>query len=45
MNIAQIMIPKVCTVFLHEHNTVRQGLEVMTRNGYSAIPEIGRAHV
>ncbi len=43
MNIAQIMIPKVCTVFLHEHNTVRQGLEVMTRNGYSAIPVLDEA--
>lgn len=43
MNIAQIMIPKVCTVFLHEHNTVRQGLEVMTRHGYSAIPVLDEA--
>ncbi len=38
MNIAKIMIPKVCTVFLHENDTVRQGLEVMKRHGYTAIP-------
>lgn len=38
MNIAKIMIPKVCTIFLNENQTVRQGLEVLTRNGYTAIP-------
>lgn len=38
MNIAKIMIPKVCTVFLSEKQTVRQGLEILTRNGYTAIP-------
>lgn len=38
MNIAKIMIPKACTVFLNEKQTVRQGWEVMTRNGYTAIP-------
>lgn len=38
MNVAKIMIPKVCTVFLNEKQTVRQGLEVLTRNGYTAIP-------
>ena len=38
MNIAKIMIPRVCTVFLNEKQTVRQGWEVMTRNGYTAIP-------
>lgn len=38
MNIAKIMIPKVCTVFLNEKQTVRQGLEILTRNGYTAIP-------
>lgn len=27
MNIAKIMIPKVSTVFLHEKDTIRQGLE------------------
>ena len=27
MNIAMVMIPKVSTVFLHENDTVRQGLE------------------
>ena len=38
MNIAKIMTPKVFTVFLHETDTVRQGLEVMKRHGYTAIP-------
>lgn len=38
MNIAKIMIPKVCTVFLNEAQTVRQGLEIITRYGYTAIP-------
>ena len=38
MNIAQIMIPKVCTIFLHQDNTIRQGLEIMLRHGYTAVP-------
>lgn len=38
MNIAKIMIPKNFTVFLSENQTVRQGWEIMTRNGYTAIP-------
>ena len=38
INVASIMIPKVCTVFLHEKNTVRQGLEIMTRYGYTCVP-------
>ena len=38
MNIAKIMIPRACTAFLNEKQTVRQGWEVMTRNGYTAIP-------
>lgn len=38
MNIAKIMIPRACTVLLSEKQTVRQGWEIMTRNGYTAIP-------
>jgi len=38
MNIAKIMTPKVFTAFLHENNTVRQGLEIMTHHGYTALP-------
>ncbi|MBQ4563296.1 MAG: CBS domain-containing protein [Lachnospiraceae bacterium] len=38
MNIAKIMIPKVCTAFLREDNTIRQGLETMTYHGYTALP-------
>ena len=45
MNIAKIMIPKVCTAFLHEDNTIRQGLEIMTYHGYTAIPVLdGNQH-
>lgn len=38
MNIAKIMTPKVFTIFLHETDTVKQGLEVMRQHGYTAIP-------
>lgn len=38
MNIAGIMIPKVSTVFIHEEDTVRQGLECFMVHGYTAIP-------
>lgn len=38
MNIAKLMIPKVCTVVLHENSTIRQGLEVLSRCRYTAIP-------
>lgn len=38
MNLARIMIPKVSTVFLKENQTVRQGWEIMNRNGFTAIP-------
>ena len=38
MNIARIMIPKVSTVFLHEKDAVRQGLERFMVHGYTAIP-------
>lgn len=38
MNLAKIMLPKVSTVFLCENQSVRQGWEIMNRNGYTAIP-------
>ena len=38
MNIAEIMVPKVNTTFLHRRSTVRQGLEIMNRHGYTAVP-------
>lgn len=44
MNIAKIMTPKVFTAFLHENDTVRQGLEIMTRHGYTAIPVLDDKH-
>ncbi len=40
MNLAKIMIPKVSTVFLKQSHTVRQGWEIMSRNGYTAIPVV-----
>ena len=43
MNIAKLMIPKVSTAFLHENDTVRQGLERFTIHGYTAIPVISRS--
>ncbi len=38
MNIAKIMIPKYNTACLQDSSSVRQGLEMMTRHGYTAIP-------
>ena len=38
MNIAKFLIPKVNAVYLLESQTVRQGLEKLTRHGYTAIP-------
>ena len=38
MNIAKIMIPKIFTVFLHEKDTIRQGLERFMVHGYTAVP-------
>lgn len=38
MNIIKIMIPKSLTIFLHQHNTVRQGIEIMANHGYTALP-------
>ena len=38
MNIAKIMIPKISTAYLHEKNTVRQGIEKFSRYGYTAVP-------
>lgn len=38
INIAKIMTPKACTRILHESNTVRQALEIMSFHGYTALP-------
>ena len=38
MNIVKLMIPKCSTACLSENSTVRQGLEIMRRHGYTAIP-------
>ncbi len=42
MNIAAMMIPKVATVFLHESDTIRQGLERFTVHGYTAVPVLNQ---
>ena len=38
VNIAMIMTPKVSLSILHSDDTVRQGLEMMRRRGYTAVP-------
>lgn len=38
MNIPKILTPKAMTAYLSADDTVRQGLEVMRRHGYTAIP-------
>ena len=38
MNIVKMMIPKSMTVYIHEDSSVRQGLEVISRHSYTAIP-------
>lgn len=38
VNIAMIMTPKVSLSLLHSDDTVRQGLEMMRRRGYTAVP-------
>lgn len=42
MNIAKMMIPKSLTAFLRDSDTVRQGLESLSRHGYTAIPVLDR---
>lgn len=42
INIAQIMLPKVSTVYLRENDTVRQGMEVFQKHGYTAVPVVSR---
>ena len=38
MNIAKIMVPKALTVCLRTDSTIRKGVDVMRRHGYTAIP-------
>ena len=42
MNIAFLLHPKVSVDYLFEDNTLRQGIEKMRINGYTAIPVISR---
>ena len=38
MNIVKMMIPKSMTVHIHQDSSVRQGMEVISRHSYTAIP-------
>ena len=38
MNIARLMVPKVFVKFMHESDTIRQGLELLEKNHYTALP-------
>lgn len=38
MNIVKMMIPKSMTVYIHGGDTVRHGLEALSRHSYTAIP-------
>ena len=38
MNVAQMLTPKVCTNYLLNTHTVRQGLEIMQRHRYTVMP-------
>lgn len=38
MNIVKMMVPKSMTVYIHGTDSVRQGLEVISRHSYTAIP-------
>lgn len=40
MNIASFLLPKIEVTYLHDHMTIRQGLEKLRRSGYSAVPVI-----
>ena len=40
INIAQIMLPKFSTIYICENDTVRQGMEIFQRHGYTAIPVV-----
>lgn len=42
INIAGIMLPKVSTVYINDTDTVRQGMEVFRRYGYTAIPVVSQ---
>lgn len=38
VNMIRIMVPKVALTVLHDDETVRQGIEIMRRNGYTSVP-------
>ncbi|MBR1771294.1 MAG: CBS domain-containing protein [Lachnospiraceae bacterium] len=42
MNIAAFITPKAEVTYLHDHMTIRQGLEKLRRSGFSAVPVIDR---
>ncbi len=40
MNIIKLMIPKINVAFVHDTDTMRQGLEKMRSHGYTTVPVI-----
>ena len=42
MNILQLLRPKACTDYIYDDFTVRQALEKIRNNGFTAIPVINR---
>jgi len=40
VNIASFLLPKVEVAYLRDKMTIRQGIEIMKRSGYTAIPVI-----
>ena len=41
MNVIMLLKPKEIVSYLYETNTIRQGLETMHANGFTAIPVLG----
>lgn len=42
MNIAMFMTPKVCSAFVHEDDSIRQGFEILKNSGFTAIPVVDK---
>lgn len=42
MNVIGMMKPKYSTTYLEEDDTLREGLDIMKKSGYTAVPVINR---
>lgn len=42
MNVISLLIPKLNVAYIYENDTIRQGLEKMRANGYTAIPVLDK---